>query len=114
MGTVADVRTPVTSLQSRSVSRGPTSMGETRRLGEREPPSTQATSSSVSEVNLVRSSDRCPAAKSRRSRRDLSPVDSLSDPSRSAWRSRLTRRPVSYTHLRAHETVLDLVCRLLL
>src|SRR5665811_1639262 len=24
------------------------------------------------------------------------------------------RRPVSYTHLRAHETVLDLVCRLLL
>ena len=23
-------------------------------------------------------------------------------------------RPVSYTHLRAHETVLDLVCRLLL
>ena len=26
----------------------------------------------------------------------------------------LTSRPVSYTHLRAHETVLDLVCRLLL
>ena len=25
-----------------------------------------------------------------------------------------TRMPVSYTHLRAHETVLDLVCRLLL
>ena len=25
-----------------------------------------------------------------------------------------TLRPVSYTHLRAHETVLDLVCRLLL
>ena len=24
------------------------------------------------------------------------------------------RKPVSYTHLRAHETVLDLVCRLLL
>ena len=24
------------------------------------------------------------------------------------------RHPVSYTHLRAHETVLDLVCRLLL
>ena len=24
------------------------------------------------------------------------------------------REPVSYTHLRAHETVLDLVCRLLL
>ena len=34
------------------------------------------------------------------------------------WRSRFDRRPrawsVSYTHLRAHETVLDLVCRLLL
>src|SRR5665811_1610744 len=26
----------------------------------------------------------------------------------------ITVRPVSYTHLRAHETVLDLVCRLLL
>ena len=26
----------------------------------------------------------------------------------------LTFYPVSYTHLRAHETVLDLVCRLLL
>ena len=26
----------------------------------------------------------------------------------------LERAPVSYTHLRAHETVLDLVCRLLL
>ena len=26
----------------------------------------------------------------------------------------LDREPVSYTHLRAHETVLDLVCRLLL
>ena len=26
----------------------------------------------------------------------------------------LTNEPVSYTHLRAHETVLDLVCRLLL
>ena len=25
-----------------------------------------------------------------------------------------TKKPVSYTHLRAHETVLDLVCRLLL
>src|SRR5664280_3338096 len=28
--------------------------------------------------------------------------------------SRHVSRPVSYTHLRAHETVLDLVCRLLL
>ena len=26
----------------------------------------------------------------------------------------ITENPVSYTHLRAHETVLDLVCRLLL
>ena len=26
----------------------------------------------------------------------------------------VTQNPVSYTHLRAHETVLDLVCRLLL
>ena len=34
---------------------------------------------------------------------------------RSPWRSRaLGQTPVSYTHLRAHETVLDLVCRLLL
>eukprot|EP00657_Telonema_sp_P-1_P001386 TRINITY_DN1337_c0_g1_i1.p1 TRINITY_DN1337_c0_g1~~TRINITY_DN1337_c0_g1_i1.p1 ORF type:complete len:126 (-),score=35.92 TRINITY_DN1337_c0_g1_i1:72-449(-) len=30
------------------------------------------------------------------------------------FRRRYTRTPVSYTHLRAHETVLDLVCRLLL
>src|SRR5665811_1505965 len=30
------------------------------------------------------------------------------------WGIRLTGEPVSYTHLRAHETVLDLVCRLLL
>ena len=29
-------------------------------------------------------------------------------------RKQLTPEPVSYTHLRAHETVLDLVCRLLL
>src|SRR5665811_690887 len=29
-------------------------------------------------------------------------------------RRRQTFNPVSYTHLRAHETVLDLVCRLLL
>ena len=28
--------------------------------------------------------------------------------------SRIESGPVSYTHLRAHETVLDLVCRLLL
>ena len=32
------------------------------------------------------------------------------------WIATFARResPVSYTHLRAHETVLDLVCRLLL
>ena len=29
-------------------------------------------------------------------------------------RLRVLEGPVSYTHLRAHETVLDLVCRLLL
>ena len=29
-------------------------------------------------------------------------------------RSGISTAPVSYTHLRAHETVLDLVCRLLL
>ena len=31
-----------------------------------------------------------------------------------AWTSCHLSKPVSYTHLRAHETVLDLVCRLLL
>ena len=31
-----------------------------------------------------------------------------------AEKERPTLIPVSYTHLRAHETVLDLVCRLLL
>src|SRR5665811_2152828 len=31
-----------------------------------------------------------------------------------AWRDEIEIEPVSYTHLRAHETVLDLVCRLLL
>ena len=29
-------------------------------------------------------------------------------------KSKISIIPVSYTHLRAHETVLDLVCRLLL
>src|SRR5664280_587052 len=33
--------------------------------------------------------------------------------SRNHWRLVPSARPVSYTHLRAHETVLDLVCRLL-
>src|SRR5665811_2206426 len=30
-----------------------------------------------------------------------------------SWRKGIRTLPVSYTHLRAHETVLDLVCRLL-
>src|SRR5665811_2453612 len=33
---------------------------------------------------------------------------------RRSWCSASGAAPVSYTHLRAHETVLDLVCRLLL
>ena len=33
---------------------------------------------------------------------------------RALWRAASGTIPVSYTHLRAHETVLDLVCRLLL
>jgi len=33
---------------------------------------------------------------------------------RRAAEGALAQHPVSYTHLRAHETVLDLVCRLLL
>ena len=58
---------------------------------------------------------------------DLSPrsVDLVSEPVDVAIRMgeppssnliarQLARLPVSYTHLRAHETVLDLVCRLLL
>mgnify|MGYP003381670507 CR=1 FL=1 len=37
-------------------------------------------------------------------------------PAKARWRPDLTasHTPVSYTHLRAHETVLDLVCHLLL
>ena len=33
---------------------------------------------------------------------------------RATLRALIARHPVSYTHLRAHETVLDIVCRLLL
>ena len=33
---------------------------------------------------------------------------------RKLWVAAQRAGPVSYTHLRAHETVLDLVCRLLL
>src|SRR5665811_6449 len=36
------------------------------------------------------------------------------DDSETSWRLQQRPHPVSYTHLRAHETVLDLVCRLLL
>ena len=36
-------------------------------------------------------------------------------PTAALWAGSMpTPKPVSYTHLRAHETVLDLVCRLLL
>ena len=43
-------------------------------------------------------------------------VAALDPPPSEAWREITTTRvaTVSYTHLRAHETVLDLVCRLLL
>ena len=45
----------------------------------------------------------------------LSGVLATNRPPRHVQRSLAARgRPVSYTHLRAHETVLDLVCRLLL
>ena len=37
-----------------------------------------------------------------------------SDPSHPRFLQAIPAAPVSYTHLRAHETVLDLVCRLLL
>ena len=49
------------------------------------------------------------------------PLASANSPTLPAWDSVATARnpnheavPVSYTHFRAHETVLDLVCRLLL
>ena len=45
-------------------------MGETRRLGDRAPPSTQATSSSVRAVSRARSAARWPAASRTRSRRE--------------------------------------------
>ena len=47
---------------------------------------------------------------------ELGTVDRLGGAARARQRARalVQRRPVSYTHLRAHETVLDLVCRLLL
>mgnify|MGYP003376731272 CR=1 FL=1 len=46
-----------------------------------------------------------------RTREGLDPRALDAEPHRRAAR---TFGPVSYTHLRAHETVLDLVCRLLL
>ena len=42
------------------------------------------------------------------------PVRELSVKEISDYLTSLSNTPVSYTHLRAHETVLDLVCRLLL
>src|SRR5665811_1102749 len=45
---------------------------------------------------------------------DASPLTGSSSPPRPACSGRSTPGTVSYTHLRAHETVLDLVCRLLL
>src|SRR5664280_2805616 len=53
----------------------------------------------------------------RRRCRHHTAVDSAASrrgPLPSALRDAGARGPVSYTHLRAHETVLDLVCRLLL
>ena len=41
-------------------------------------------------------------------------IDWTRDPADLARAIAKTGEPVSYTHLRAHETVLDLVCRLLL
>ena len=43
------------------------------------------------------------------------PVEGWNDPISSSWKDDFgNTESVSYTHLRAHETVLDLVCRLLL
>ena len=44
----------------------------------------------------------------------FSAVDLMGIQDREQFRLSLRATPVSYTHLRAHETVLDLVCRLLL
>ena len=41
-------------------------------------------------------------------------IDLISDEDESLCKQFDVLKPVSYTHLRAHETVLDLVCRLLL
>ena len=41
-------------------------------------------------------------------------LESLWEPLAAVLKSLDVLGPVSYTHLRAHETVLDLVCRLLL
>ena len=41
-------------------------------------------------------------------------AEELTNTTISITRIELILMPVSYTHLRAHETVLDLVCRLLL
>ena len=46
-----------------------------------------------------------------RHRQSLGKTDALDHPVQSVWNCIAA---VSYTHLRAHETVLDIVCRLLL
>ena len=68
-------------------------MGETRRLGDREPASTQATSSSVRAVRRARSAARWPAASRTRSRRERAADGSSSPASRSARRRESTSRP---------------------
>ena len=47
-------------------------------------------------------------------RYDSSHIKSVARNKSSEITARIAKSPVSYTHLRAHETVLDLVCRLLL
>ena len=55
------------------------------------------------EISLEERTQHCAAIQARQGALQRSSVDLAQ-----------RRAPVSYTHLRAHETVLDLVCRLLL
>eukprot|EP00657_Telonema_sp_P-1_P004199 TRINITY_DN1970_c0_g1_i1.p1 TRINITY_DN1970_c0_g1~~TRINITY_DN1970_c0_g1_i1.p1 ORF type:complete len:112 (-),score=62.79 TRINITY_DN1970_c0_g1_i1:9-344(-) len=85
----------------------------------RPPRSTQSRSSAASDVYKRQRSSWCPSRCSLQQRCGLRRSRSSNrKPSRLTWRlprlQQSTSRPVSYTHLRAHETVLDLVCRLLL
>ena len=75
----------------------------------RPPRSTLDRSSAASDVYKRQSRPRSPR-RPMRSRRRTSTAAAI--PTRSA--ALPAPSPVSYTHLRAHETVLDLVCRLLL